>query len=122
MSQKRKNNFDDIRLIECDKLIYKAFQNTHKPIEKIIENNNDYFKSLSDIKEIHIIGHSLNEIDLPYFKEIVNNVPNNVEWYLFFKDKDDYWKNMKVKRNVLQSIGIDFRRISFKLIEDIIES
>ena len=117
LSQKRKNKFDDIRMIECDELIYKAFQNTRKPVERIIENNKDYFKSLCNIKEIHIIGHSLNEIDLPYFKEIVNNVPNNVEWFLFFKDKDDSRKNMKVKRNVLQSIGIDYRKINFKLIE-----
>ena len=59
----------------------------------------------------------MNEIDLPYFKEIVNNVPNNVEWFLFFKDKDDSRKNMKVKRNVLQSIGVDYRKMNFKLIE-----
>ena len=32
--------------------------------------------SLSDIDEIVVIGHSINEIDLPYFVEIAKNSPN----------------------------------------------
>ena len=122
LSQKRSNDFDDIRIIECEALISEALQSMHKPVEKIIESNKDYFKSLYNIKEIYIIGHSLNEIDLPYFKEIKDNIKNNVEWVLFFKDKCDYSKNLKEKKEVFRKIGIDSKKVHFKLIENIIES
>lgn len=116
------NNFDDIRMIECADMIDAALQNMKKPVESIIECNKEYFKTLSDIKEIYIIGHSLNRIDLPYFKEIKDNVKDNVEWLLFFKDKHDYSKNLKEKKEVFQKLGIDSKKVHFKLIENIIES
>ena len=109
------NNIDDLRMIECADMIDAALQNMKKPVESIIECNKEYFKTLSDIKEIYIIGHSLNRIDLPYFKEIKDNVKDNVEWLLFFKDKHDYSKNLKEKKEVFQKLGIDSKKVHFKI-------
>lgn len=38
-----------------------------KPVDEVIQRHSDYFENLADIKEIVIIGHSLNEIDQPYY-------------------------------------------------------
>jgi len=46
-----------------------------KPVYELIEKNKAYFRSLSGVTNIVIIGHSLNEIDLPYFREISRNTP-----------------------------------------------
>lgn len=44
-----------------------------KPTDKVIEKNRGFFESLEGIEEIVVIGHSMNDIDLPYFMEIAKN-------------------------------------------------
>lgn len=46
-----------------------------KPVDDVLEVNQAYFESLADISEITVIGHSLNKIDLPYFKRIAESSP-----------------------------------------------
>ena len=45
-----------------------------KPVEEIIKKYEIWFHSLSAITNIHIYGHSLSEIDLPYLKKIFSSV------------------------------------------------
>lgn len=62
-----------------------------KPVPAIIEDNIEYFTSLSDVTEIVVIGHSLNDIDLPYFK-IINDCAPNAEWKVtYFKSDEVMW-------------------------------
>ena len=46
-----------------------------KQVNRIIRENRSYFESLNNVSEIAIIGHSLNDVDLPYFREIAARVP-----------------------------------------------
>ena len=43
------------------------YSETFKPTEKIIDNNKSFFKSLSDIDEVIVLGHSLSEIGVTNF-------------------------------------------------------
>jgi hypothetical protein len=43
-----------------------------KPVDDVLEQNSSYFEELGDVTEVVIIGHSLNAIDLPYFRRIAN--------------------------------------------------
>ncbi|CED57348.1 putative uncharacterized protein [Aliivibrio wodanis] len=43
-----------------------------KPVDDILKRHENYFKQLSNVEEIIIIGHSLNTIDQPYFCRIAN--------------------------------------------------
>ena len=52
---------------DAAKVPYHSF---YKPVEKIIANNLNIFDSMSKVKSIYILGHSLNPIDLTYFKQI----------------------------------------------------
>lgn len=49
------------------------FYALRKPVDEVISKKREYFESLNNVTEIVVIGHSLNEIDLPYFREIAKN-------------------------------------------------
>lgn len=46
-----------------------------KPVEDILQSHHDYFCQLQDVKVVVVLGHSINDIDLPYFKNIHVNAP-----------------------------------------------
>ena len=60
-----------------------------------------------DISEIIIIGHSLDEIDMPYFSKIDSYTGKNRIWTVYCYDMDE----APDKRQSLIDIGIDPDRI-----------
>jgi hypothetical protein len=56
---------------------------TTKYCKDIIENHQEFFDSLSDVKQIIVIGHSLSPVDSDYFKKIisVNKDKKNIKWF-----------------------------------------
>jgi hypothetical protein len=68
---------------EASKL-YDNFKNT----AQVISSNSQFFSSISDIEKIIIIGHSLSDIDMPYFKEIVKKAVNVREWKITYSKKE----------------------------------
>jgi len=74
---------------EMLEVIQKFFTANKKPVYEIIAKHNDFFKSLKDIDEVYVIGHSLNDIDMPYFAEVVKNTNRSVKWIVTYRDKED---------------------------------
>ena len=75
---------------------------TLKRTSRIIDENADFFESLSDIDEVIIIGHSLNTVDMPYFKKVFNSISKNAIWKAYyFEDTDE-----KPFEKVLIDLGI----------------
>lgn len=62
-------------------------ESTTKKCEDIIKNHEHFFDGLSDIEEVYVIGHSLSEVDYPYFKEICKR--SDAKWYIGFHFLDD---------------------------------
>ena len=56
------------------------FNNTFKPTEKIIKDNISFFESVKDYDEINIYGHSLSQVDMPYFQEIYKHSNKETKW------------------------------------------
>lgn len=50
----------------------------HKPVNEILEKHRDQLENYGDVKKIIVLGHSINEIDIPYFKCILNTYPDAV--------------------------------------------
>lgn len=50
-----------------------------KPVDEVLDKNGSYFNRLTGITEVIVIGHSLNNIDMPYFKKIVECAPG-AQW------------------------------------------
>lgn len=67
------------------------FRRNIKQCDEIIKRHSMFFGSLSNVKLITILGHSLSDVDLPYFQEIMRHVkyPENVQWqFTCHSDKD----------------------------------
>jgi len=78
------------------------YDKMRKHTEEIIKNHSDFFKNLSEINEVIVLGHSYNEIDLPYFKKIAESINKMSKWTLcYFSDKDN-----ECAKNVMKEISI----------------
>ena len=65
-----------------EKRILQELQKMQKPTEEIFVNGPDTFKNLNDINTIIVIGHSLADVDMPYFKYMLDDMPIyvDIEW------------------------------------------
>lgn len=65
------------------------YEKMRKPTDQILENQTSFFSRLKNIEEVVVIGHSYNDIDLPYFIKIAQSTNNNIKWTLsYFSDND----------------------------------
>lgn len=53
-----------------------------KPVGEVLKENCRWFAAQHDVLEVIVIGHSLNEIDLPYFKKLAE-CATGARWELF---------------------------------------
>lgn len=60
---------------------------TTKKCDEIIKNHKDFFEGLSDIEEVFVMGHSLSEVDYPYFDEVAKKC--NAKWFIGYHSYDD---------------------------------
>ncbi|GAC19485.1 bacteriophage abortive infection AbiH family protein [Paraglaciecola arctica] len=77
-----------------------------KPVEFIIDNLSHWFDSLTDIDCIVVLGHSLNSVDMPYFKRIFEFNPS-AEWVVSCYSTSECEKH----RGSLVNIGITIDKI-----------
>lgn len=88
------------------------FYALQKPVKEIINENMDFFKSLQGIDTIVILGHSLNEIDLPYFKEIFRfaNCKRCLVSYYCEEESESHYKKLlsfKIEPQVITMFEMD---------------
>lgn len=85
-----------------------------KPVNEIILNNEAYFKLLATIKNVIVIGHSINKIDQPYFRCIAQNTPK-AKWTVF------YYKNEQIPffLDALHNCGVYKTNIEFRSCDDL---
>ena len=88
-----------------------AFQ---KPVNETIQKNISRFEALSNVEVVIVIGHSLNDIDLPYFK-VISKFSNSCEWIVSCHDEQEGQNHLLQ----LSKCGIDFRKITTCKIEEI---
>mgnify|MGYP000946548833 CR=1 FL=1 len=77
---------NQIRYDAINNMVYTIesyYEDSEKKTQEVLDKNKEYFKSLYNIKNIVVIGHSLSDVDIPYFKEILNNNidKDNLNWY-----------------------------------------
>lgn len=88
---------------------------TYKHTSELIRNNLCFFEGLKKINRVIVLGHSLCDIDLPYFKEVIKNTPSSTKWVLSFYSKKDY---MKISRQ-LSYLGLKQENVELIKLEDI---
>ena len=81
-----------------------------KPVREIIKKNSKWFEQLNDVAEINVMGHSLGDVDTPYFQEIHNNAPG-AKWIVW--GRSNIVSAEKLEK--LTSLGISKALICFNL-------
>lgn len=83
------------------------FYALQKPVADIIEEHHGCFKKIYNINKVVVLGHSLNRIDLPYFKEIIRHT-KNINWEVSY-----YHEQQKESHSqILEDIGVSKENIT----------
>lgn len=81
---------DDSRIAEGEGIIKDYFKKTTKPVKQIIHKYQKFFyRMIVDVTNVTIIGHSMNEIDYPYFKRIGNSIKGRTDWTYYYHSIKD---------------------------------
>lgn len=96
---------------EKDSSIYKALSNyyerTMKDVQSFLSLNSYFFQRLAKVDCIYILGHSLGDVDMPYFKKIEDSVCRDAKWKVCYFDKDEE----QTLKNKLIEIGLKYENI-----------
>lgn len=105
----------DTRLVEAYEILDKYFSRTFKPSEQLIRENQAFFDRLGAIQTVHVLGHSLSDVDLPYILTLLR-VPSIISacWYIACRSE----KERSTKHNRLVALGVDPKRASTVLWTD----
>lgn len=80
---------DDFRLIQGEKIIINYFKAAYKNVKRIIENKQKLWDGLKEVQKVYILGHSLSDVDMPYFEKIYQSVKSGCEWYVSYYEPED---------------------------------
>lgn len=61
----------DTRLIEAHGILEDYFSRTFKPSERLIRENQSFFDQLGKVQCVHVLGHSLSDVDMPYLRALM---------------------------------------------------
>jgi hypothetical protein len=105
----------DVRIYCANETIDEYFSNTFKPTEKIIKENINFFNSLRDITQIYVMGHSLAEVDIAYFRTIIENIDSNrVQWKIsYYRDGE-----LMTHYDTMKALNIGGKLLEFKKLEN----
>jgi hypothetical protein len=94
--------------VEYGKTALREYYNkASKDTDTIIQENQLYFESLKNIKQVVIFGHSLASVDENYFFEIISKVDSNCKWFIFYRNESEI--DSKINRMI--ELGLNKRKI-----------
>lgn len=100
---------EDVRVTEGYNIINSYFTDTYKPTSDIIKENKAFFTKMKNIDEVIILGHSLEDVDIPYLKKIFKSVDNSkAKWTVSYHNE----KQIPKHRQALENIGIKDKQIN----------
>ncbi|MBY6034999.1 bacteriophage abortive infection AbiH family protein [Marinobacter daepoensis] len=78
----------------------------YKPVSEILDDNRSTLENYGDVSKVIVIGHSINEIDIPYFKLVLDSYPN-AKW-----ENWNYGEGISESHEILLSLGVDESKLS----------
>ena len=106
----------DTRVAGGYRLIDDYFRKTFKPTAEIIQRNRAFFKGLGDVSEVYVFGHGLAEVDAPYFAEMLEHLPEDVDWTISYYGGDR--EREKIEAAAVE-IGIPKERARLAFLRDL---
>lgn len=68
--------------------IVETINKLEKKTKQIIAANGPFFDSLGNVDEVRVFGHSIEEVDIDYFKIVDHCVDAKSHWTFFYYDED----------------------------------
>ena len=93
------------------------FYQFQKPVKDIIDRNQFFFDSLKYTEKVVVLGHSLNDIDMPYISKIRDSISDSLSWIIVCYTDDDRQR----AKTVMENIGVakdSYRLLSWKDYEE----
>lgn len=103
---------DDPRQLEGASIIDRYFAKTFKPTDTIIAENTENFAGLHDVTAVHVLGHSLADVDLPYLRKVAESIKPAAQWRISYYGTPDTAQIQSAK-------FVDSRRTSFWLLPEV---
>jgi hypothetical protein len=95
----------------------KVLEALQKPVNDIIKSNlTPWLNKIDNISVITVIGHSLNNIDLPYFSRIVEKFPDAYWQCYSFSQKEAF-----AHSSILQQIGVPKNNLRVGTYTDLVQ-
>lgn len=92
------------------RIIEDYYDDSAKKTEDVLSKNKNYFETLEYVKDIVVIGHSLSDVDDPYFRQIINNNKDKSEINWYFS-----WHSISGLERVVRfasKMNLDYENIS----------
>ncbi|SGZ15654.1 bacteriophage abortive infection AbiH family protein [Moritella viscosa] len=84
----------------------------HKPVADILERHKEQIEGYGNVTDIVVIGHSINDIDIPYFKCILNAYPD-AKWSNYnYQDLDEGIDAVSETHDKLINAGISSEKLT----------
>lgn len=90
--------------------IVETVNKLEKKTKKIIACNRMFFDSLGNIDEVMVYGHSVEEVDMPYFEEVNKCVDQKAYWQFYCHDES----KIEHYKGVAQMLGLGKSRYSIE--------
>jgi hypothetical protein len=99
---------EDTRVAEGAQLIDHYFAKHFKYTARIIADHKTLFNDLRAVDQVCVLGHSLSEVDIPYFEQIARNVKPTCQWRVSYYAE---WESVH-HREALISAGVPSDQIT----------
>lgn len=84
----------------------------HKQVDEILERHRQTLDNYGDIENIVVIGHSVNEIDAPYFQYILNTYPK-ADWQNYnYENLEEGIDDVSETNDKLLTLGVPADKLS----------
>jgi hypothetical protein len=95
------------------------FYDFQKPTDEVIGKNREYFESLGGITAIAVIGHSLSDVDLPYFEELAKRTVGRCWLVYCYTELDESHHVRQLVKCGISNETISYMRISKPIGQDL---
>lgn len=68
--------------------IVDSINSLEKKTKRIIADNRLFFDGLGNVDEVMVYGHSVEEVDMPYFEEVEKSIAPGAHWTFYCYDKN----------------------------------
>lgn len=113
--EERANEYDERFDVATDKIL-DYFSTSFKDTESLIQENDCFFEQARGVSQVFVLGHSLSDVDIPYFDKIVDSVGSSISWVVSYFGEEEKESHLLK----LMNLGIEEKNINLIRIEELI--